>query len=129
MLSLCDTGRRRRAWIGPEACPDLLVLAAMSRISPEEVEYTANLARLELRSAERNAIARDLDRILDYVAALEELDTEGVEPTAHALALATPLRPDRSTEPLDPILALANAPQREGTAFVVPKVIDAVEEG
>ena len=45
------------------------------------------------------------------------------------IPLATPLREDRAVAPLDPELALANAPEREGTAFVVPKVIEGEEEG
>jgi aspartyl-tRNA(Asn)/glutamyl-tRNA(Gln) amidotransferase subunit C len=101
----------------------------MSRITPEEVEYTAHLARLELTPAERDAMARDLDRILDHVAALQALDTEGIEPTSHPIPVPTPLRPDEPTAPLDPGLAVSNAPRAEGTAFVVPKVIDSEDEG
>ena len=101
----------------------------MSRISPEEVEYTARLARLDLTAEERDAMARDLDRVLDYVAALQALDTEGIEPTSHPIPVPTPLRVDRAAEPLDPALAVSNAPQADGTAFVVPKVIDSEDEG
>jgi aspartyl-tRNA(Asn)/glutamyl-tRNA(Gln) amidotransferase subunit C len=101
----------------------------MSRISPEEVEYTADLARLELSPEERDAMTRDLDRILDYVAALQQLDTDGIEPTSHPIPVPTPLRADTSVEPIDPALAVSNAPQVEGTAFVVPKVIDPEDEG
>jgi aspartyl-tRNA(Asn)/glutamyl-tRNA(Gln) amidotransferase subunit C len=101
----------------------------MSRISPEEVEHTAQLARLELTPAERDAMARDLDRILDHVAALQALDTEGIEPTSHPIPVPTPLRSDEPVAPLDPELAVANAPSADGTAFVVPKVIDSEDEG
>lgn len=71
----------------------------------------------------------DLDHILEYVETLQELDTEGIEPTAHAIPLATPMRPDRSTPGIDPALAMGNAPESLGTAFVVPKVIEGEEEG
>ena len=101
----------------------------MSRISPEEVEHIAHLARLELAPDEREAMARDLGRILDHVADLQALDTDGIEPTSHPIPVPTPLRPDVAAEPIDPERALANAPQREGTAFVVPKVIAADDEG
>jgi len=101
----------------------------MSRISQEEVEHTAQLARLALSPAEREAMTRHLDRILDYVAALEALDTEGIEPTSHPIPVPLPLRPDRAAAPIDPVLAISNAPEAEGTAFVVPKVIDAEDEG
>jgi len=72
-------------------------------------------------------MTRDLDRILEYASELQQLDTSGIEPTAHAIHLDTPLRPDRPEAPLDPERALANAPQREGSAFVVPKVIEGAE--
>jgi aspartyl-tRNA(Asn)/glutamyl-tRNA(Gln) amidotransferase subunit C len=101
----------------------------MSRISRTEVERIAALARLSLSDAEGERLAAELDTILDYVHTLSELDTGGVEPTAHVVALATPLREDRPGEPMDPELALANAPEREGSAFVVPKVIEGEDEG
>ena len=99
------------------------------RFSREEVERVAALARLRLSEEEAEGIAHDLDQFLGHVAALEQLDTTGVEPTYHAIPLPTPLRPDRAAERLDPELALANAPEREGTAFVVPKVIASDEVG
>ncbi len=99
----------------------------MARITREQVDRIAELARLSLEGEEAAAMERDLERILDYVADLQELDTEGVMPTAHAIALATPVRPDEAAVPMDPELAVANAPESAGTAFVVPKVID--EEG
>jgi aspartyl-tRNA(Asn)/glutamyl-tRNA(Gln) amidotransferase subunit C len=97
----------------------------MARITRQQVEYIAELARLSLDEAEALAMEQDLERILDYVASLREVDTEGVEPTAHVVALDTPLRCDRATDAMDPELAVANAPARAGTAFAVPKVIDA----
>lgn len=87
----------------------------------------ARLARIALSDAEVDAMARDLEQILDHVAALDALDTRGVPPTRHGFDLPTPLRPDRAATPLDPELAVANAPARQGTAFLVPKVLE--EEG
>ena len=74
-------------------------------------------------------MALDLDQILDYVGALEQLDTRGVEPTSHPIPFPTPLRSDEPAPPIDPALAVSNAPQAEGTAFVVPRVIDSDDEG
>lgn len=99
----------------------------MPRITREQVDRIAELARLSLAADEAEAMERDLERILEYVVALQELDTEGVTPTAHALALATPVRRDEAVAPMDPELAISNAPETAGTAFRVPKVID--EEG
>ena len=99
----------------------------MSRISRDQVARLAALVRLKLSDQETGQMADDLDQILGYVATLEELDTAGIEPTAHALPLATPLRADEPVAGMDPALALSNAPQSEGSAFVVPKVIDGEE--
>lgn len=87
----------------------------------------AALARLALSDAEIDGMARDLEQILAHVASLDALDTRDVPPTLHGFDLPTPLRPDRPTPPLDPELAVANAPARQGTAFLVPKVLE--EEG
>ncbi|MEE8579961.1 MAG: Asp-tRNA(Asn)/Glu-tRNA(Gln) amidotransferase subunit GatC [Myxococcota bacterium] len=101
----------------------------MSRIGREEVEKIASLARLTLSEDEAVRMTRDLDQILDYVAALRELDTTDIQPTAHAIPLPTPLREDRALPATDPELVLSNAPERDGSAFVVPKVIARDEEG
>jgi aspartyl-tRNA(Asn)/glutamyl-tRNA(Gln) amidotransferase subunit C len=89
----------------------------------------AALARLSVSDAEAERLAVELDRLLEYVDTLDRLDTTGIEPTAHAIPLATPIRQDRAEPPIDPELAVANAPQHEGSAFLVPKVIEGEEEG
>ena len=96
----------------------------MPRIEPADLAHVAALARLALSDDEIQSMSRDLEQMLEYVATLDRLDTEGVPPTAHGFELATPLRPDQPVEPLDPELAVANAPEREGTAFLVPKVLE-----
>jgi aspartyl-tRNA(Asn)/glutamyl-tRNA(Gln) amidotransferase subunit C len=101
----------------------------MAHITRDEVERVAALARLLLSDEEAGRMAVELDTILGYVETLGRLDTDGVEPTSHVIPLATPLRQDRAVAPLDPELAVANAPERKGSAFVVPKVIEGEEEG
>ncbi len=101
----------------------------MAHITREEVERIAGLARLSLSEAEVEGAVSDLEEILSYVDLLDEAETEGVEATSHVIPLATPLRRDDAIERLAPELALANAPSTEGTAFVVPKVIEGEEEG
>jgi len=96
----------------------------MTRIDRADVERIAELARLDLSEAEAVRMTADIEAILGYVASLDALDTRGVEPTTHAVPLATPLRDDRAAPALDPERALANAPERDGFAFVVPKVLD-----
>ncbi len=99
----------------------------MSSITREEVERVAALARLSLDEGELRRVSEELAGILRYVETLERVDTEGVAPTAHVIPLATPLREDVPEAPIDPELAVANAPESAGTAFVVPKVIEGEE--
>ncbi len=101
----------------------------MPRITVDEVARIATLARLSLSDDEVRAMTHDLDQFLDYVSQLQGLDTAQVEPTAHAIPLPPSVREDRAIPGIDPELALANAPERAGTAFVVPKVIEGEEEG
>ena len=101
----------------------------MARISRQEVERIAGLARLSLSDREADRMAAELDRILEYVETLARLETDGVDPTSHAIPLSTPFRADAEVSTIDPELAVANAPDHEGTAFVVPKVIEGEEEG
>jgi aspartyl-tRNA(Asn)/glutamyl-tRNA(Gln) amidotransferase subunit C len=99
----------------------------MQRITRQDVERTADLARLSLTEAEIVALTRDLDRILEHADQLKDLDTESTVPTAHAIPLPTPRRADEPVPGMDVESALANAPLREGSAFVVPKVIEGEE--
>jgi aspartyl-tRNA(Asn)/glutamyl-tRNA(Gln) amidotransferase subunit C len=104
-------------------------VAEKRRFGRSDVERIATLARLSVTEAEADRLACELEAILAYAEQLAALDTSGVEPTSHPLELPTPLRDDVPEPPLDPELALANAPEREGSAFVVPRVIEGEEEG
>jgi aspartyl-tRNA(Asn)/glutamyl-tRNA(Gln) amidotransferase subunit C len=99
----------------------------MPRITPDTVQYIAGLARLSLGEDELEKMAVDMDKILQYVETLQELDTEGVVPTAHAIDLETPVRDDVAVEGMDPELVISNAPKFAGTAFLVPKVLSGDE--
>ena len=96
----------------------------MSRITRAEVEHVARLARLTLPEEELEIITGQLDRILDYVAKLGELDTRGVEPTSHVVAVEARMRRDVAGAGLPVEDALANAPDRKGNFFRVPKIIE-----
>ncbi len=96
----------------------------MSTFTREDVIRVAELARLELRGDEPERMAESLRQILDHVEALQAVDTEGIVPTAHAIPLDTPMRPDEPEPGIDPDRALSNAPRREGDAFAVPKVLE-----
>jgi aspartyl-tRNA(Asn)/glutamyl-tRNA(Gln) amidotransferase subunit C len=99
------------------------------KISENDVVYVADLAHLELTTEERLRFLRDLNSILDYVDRLNELDTSQVQPMAQMMdpGETTALREDiheglRKSLPHD--VALANAPDSDGTFFRVPKVIE-----
>lgn len=94
------------------------------KISLEEVRHVAALARLGLSDAEARETAAQLGRILDYMDKLRELDTEAVEPMAHVLPLRNVARVDEPGETLPHDEALANAPEREGKYFKVPKIVE-----
>ena len=83
----------------------------------------------KLSETEVDRLASELDTVLEYAQMLQEVDTSTVEPTSHAVPLPTPMREDRAVAPMDPALAVKNAPELEGSAFSVPKVIEGEEEG
>ena len=93
-------------------------------LTPEQVRWVAKLTRLELTDAERETMTRQLGRIVDYVAQLQQVDTEGVEPLAHALDVSNVFRPDEPAASLPVEEALANAPKRSGPFYSVPAVLD-----
>ena len=94
------------------------------RIDAEQVRHIGNLARLKLSDDEVERFGEQLSSILTYVEKLNELDTSGVEPTAHALPVSNVFRNDEPGPTLSPSAALANAPARDGSFFVVPKVLE-----
>jgi aspartyl-tRNA(Asn)/glutamyl-tRNA(Gln) amidotransferase subunit C len=95
----------------------------MSRITADDVRKVAQLARLELPEEKITTYTGQLERILEYVAHLEQVDTEGVEPTTRAVEVVNVSRDD-AVEPTpvrEELLDLA--PQREGDFFRVPQIL------
>ena len=85
--------------------------------------YVADLARLELDEESIHTFAEQIGTILAYMDKLRSVDTQGVKPTSHAIALNNAFRDDDEKNHLDNEIALANAPEKEDGSFVVPKVI------
>ena len=94
------------------------------KISLKEVEDVARLARLELSDADKERMRRELDGILSYIDKLRALDIEGVEPTSHAVPMTNVMREDVPRPSFPPADMLANAPDRSGEFFRVPKIIE-----
>ena len=94
------------------------------KISLKDVEHVARLARLELSDADKERMRRELDSILSYIDKLRAVDTEGVEPTSHAVPLTNVMREDVTRPSFPRSDMLANAPERSGDFFRVPKIIE-----
>ena len=92
-------------------------------ISEKEVITVANLARLKLTPTEVTSMTEQLDRILGYVAKLNEINTDDVKPTSHAQEINNAFREDEQKSSLPRNEALANGPRQNEEAFVVPRVI------
>lgn len=93
-------------------------------LTAQEVQWVAHLARLQLTEAELDTMTRQLSAIVDYVDQLKQVNTDGVEPMAHALAVQNIFRDDEPASSLPVADALANAPQRRGDFYSVPAVLD-----
>ena len=93
------------------------------KITREDVIYVAQLARIDLSDEAIEMFADQIGDILDYVDLLNQVPTEGVAPTSHAISLTNAFREDEASAPSDPDTSLANAPEREDGYFIVPKVI------
>ncbi len=95
----------------------------MSKINKQDIDKVALLSRLSFTDAEAEKFAGQLSQILEYAEKLNELDTEGVEPTSHCLNLTNVMREDIPQASLTAEQALANAPDAEDQCFKVPPII------
>ena len=96
----------------------------MSELIDEKlVRHIGKLSRIELTDQQAATFAAQLGSILEYFDKLQQLDTTGVEPMAHAVEIHNVLAADTPQPSLSSAEALANAPQRDGDFFKVPKVI------
>ncbi|GIP60301.1 Asp-tRNA(Asn)/Glu-tRNA(Gln) amidotransferase subunit GatC [Paenibacillus sp. FSL W8-0186] len=93
-------------------------------IETKDVEHVAKLARLNLTDEERDMFTEQLNAILQYAEKLNELDTEGVEPTTHVLLLSNVMRDDVVQDSLTQEQVFRNAPDEEDGQFKVPAVLE-----
>jgi aspartyl-tRNA(Asn)/glutamyl-tRNA(Gln) amidotransferase subunit C len=94
------------------------------KLSREEVQRVAVLARLRLTLEEQASLTEELDRILGYMDKLNQLDTADVDLFSHTANITNTLREDQVTNRPNADALLANAPDRDGTFFKVPKIIE-----
>lgn len=93
-------------------------------ITVKDVEHVAALARLELSDEEKTLYTDQLNAILKYAEQLNALDTDGVEPTSHAVPLYNVLREDEVKPSLPLEKVMLNAPEEEDGQFKVPAVLE-----
>jgi aspartyl-tRNA(Asn)/glutamyl-tRNA(Gln) amidotransferase subunit C len=95
------------------------------RLTPEEVDHIALLARLQLSDEEKARAGEELSQILEHFEQLSKLDTEAVAPTEHVFPVVNVLRADSSRPGLPRDATLQNAPEAAGGMFQVPRVVEA----
>ena len=94
------------------------------KISHDEVRHVSQLARLALTDEEVTALQEDMDAILDYVDQLNQLETDHIEPTSHAVPMENAFREDVVAPSFSTEKAMANAPAPDPNGFRVPRVIE-----
>lgn len=94
------------------------------KLDEAQVRHVAKLARLKLTDDDANRYASQLTAILGYVAQLKSVNVDGVDPMSHPLPLKNVLREDVVLPSLTTEQVLANAPEKDGPYFAVPKVLD-----
>lgn len=94
------------------------------KIDQESLKKIAHLARLEIRPGEEAALLQSMDSVLTWMDQLNEIDTQGVEPLTHVLDEENNWREDKGANTLTREEALANAPSKNSTYIMVPKVIE-----
>lgn len=96
----------------------------MSRINNETIDKIAHLARLEFENDAKVEIAKDMNRMLDFVDKLNELNTDNVEPLIYMSKEVNVLREDEVHQDISQKDALRNAPKKDSDYFKVPKVVE-----
>ena len=97
-------------------------------ITEADVRHVAMLARLALTDEQVTTLVAELSTILTHIDELKNLELEGVQPTAYPLAMTNSMRPDIVRPGLSREDALLNAPDTDGTAFVIPTIVGGGEE-
>ena len=93
-------------------------------ISDETMEYVGILAKLELTDEQKQQAKKDMERMLDYIDKLNELDTSAVEPMSHVFPVHNVFREDEVTNGDQSEAMLANAPEQKEKQYKVPRTVE-----
>lgn len=94
------------------------------KISEETVDHIAHLARLEFEGEKKETIKEDLERILEFIDKLKQVETDNVEPLIYMTSEVNRLREDESKVTLSQEEVLKNAPKKDSDYFRIPKVLE-----
>lgn len=94
-----------------------------NRLSSQQVDHVAHLARLEISPAERESFCDQLGEVLGYVNKLQELATDDIPATLGVQPQPNVFREDVAVEPMDQSKVLANAPQAQDGGFRIPRIL------
>lgn len=94
------------------------------KITDETIDYVAALAKLSLSEEGRERAKTDLERILQMMDVMNELDTDGIEPMSHAFSITNVFREDVVTNQEMREALLENAPSKKDGCFLVPKTVE-----
>lgn len=97
--------------------------AALDAVEKIDVAYVARLAQLALTDDELRAFQGQLEKIVEYVKDVRQIDVAGIEPMAHAVQIHNVFRKDEPRRGLERDAVLANAPAQDGDQFLVPKIV------
>ena len=94
------------------------------KITKEEVKYVANLARLNLTEDEAERLQTEMADIIAFADTLSNLETDGIEPTNHAIRVENVLREDECRDSYSRDALLGCAPEKQAGCYTVPKVVE-----
>lgn len=94
------------------------------QITKSDIEHVAKLARLNLTEDEKEKYTKEMGAIIGFVDKLNELDTTGIQPTAHILPIQNVFREDDVKPSFDREKLFQNAPQKKDGCILVPKVVE-----
>ena len=94
------------------------------KIDKKTVAKIAKLSKLKFNEEEGELILKDMNKMLDFIGQLNELDTDDIEPLVHMSDEVNKLRKDINKEETSQKEALKNSPEKDSTYFKLPKVLD-----
>lgn len=94
------------------------------KISKKDIEHVADLARINITDDEKVALEKELSSIIDFADKLSELDTNGIEPAAHAIHIQNVFRKDEVVPSYKREELIENAPEKQAGCFAVPRIVE-----